>query len=71
MESLSLLQKAWLLLSQMNGQEISQKTWDMSTEYSKKELKRKCIIVIDYVLMNCKAEYADYWIQVNFALNEI
>jgi hypothetical protein len=71
MESLSPLQKAWLLLSNMNGKAITKEEWNTSSEYAKKELKRKCLIVIDNVLNNCKSSYTDYWIDVKTKLNNI
>jgi transcription elongation factor GreA-like protein len=42
-------EKAKELLDKMNNQVVKKDDWDKASEYAKKDLKRKCLIVIDEI----------------------
>jgi hypothetical protein len=46
------LEKTWTLLSKMNNSLITQEDWQNASDYAKKDLKRKCLLVIDEVIEN-------------------
>jgi len=50
-------EKAWDLLCKMNNANITEKIWSDASPYAKKDLKRKCFIVIDEVLRLFKDLY--------------
>ena len=43
-------QKAKELLDKMNNQVIKKNDWNKASDYAKKDLKRKCLIVIDEIM---------------------
>jgi hypothetical protein len=43
-------EKAWELLSKINGQEIDNEMWDKASDYAKKDLKRKANFLIHLVI---------------------
>ena len=46
------LEKAWTLMSKMNNSLITEEDWQKASDYAKKDLKRKCLLVIDEVIEN-------------------
>ena len=74
-------EKAWDLLSKINGQEIDNEMWDKASDYAKKDLKRKANIVIDEVIGTEmlidedtyveKKSYLIYWLEVRGFLNNL
>jgi hypothetical protein len=74
-------EKAWDLLSKINGQEISDEMWSRASDYAKKDLKRKANIVIDEVIGTEmlidedtyveKKSYLAYWQEVRDLLNAL
>jgi hypothetical protein len=58
-------EKAWSLLSEMNGRVVTRKDWEYLTRHAQKTLKRRSMIVVDAVLssLNTSAKY-DYWQQI-------
>jgi hypothetical protein len=74
-------EKAWDLLSKINGQAIDDKMWNKASDYAKKDLKRKANIVIDEVIgtemlidehtyVETKTHLA-YWLEVRGILNNL
>jgi len=74
-------EKAWDLLSKINGQEIDNEMWDKASDYAKKDLKRKANIVIDEVIGTEmlidedtyveKKSYLIYWLEVRGFLKNL
>jgi hypothetical protein len=74
-------EKAWDLLSKINGQEIDNEMWDKASDYAKKDLKRKANIVIDEVIGTEmlidedtyveKKSYLMYWLEVRGFLKNL
>jgi hypothetical protein len=74
-------EKAWDLLSKINGQEISDEMWSKASDYAKKDLKRKANIVIDEVIGTEMlidedtyvetTSYLAYWLEVRGLLNAL
>lgn len=72
-------EKAWDLLSKINGQEIDYEMWEKASDYAKKDLKRKANIVIDEVIGTEmlidedtyveKKSYLAYWKEVGEILS--
>jgi len=74
-------EKAWDLLSKINGQVIDDEIWNDASDYAKKDLKRKANIVIDEVIdtemlidedtyVETKS-YLAYWQEVRGLLNAL
>jgi hypothetical protein len=74
-------EKAWDLLSKINGQVIDDEMWNKASDYAKKDLKRKANIVIDEVIgtemlidedtyVETKS-YLAYWQEVRGLLNAL
>jgi predicted RNA methylase len=74
-------EKAWDLLSKINGQVIDDEIWNDASDYAKKDLKRKANIVIDEVIdtemlidedtyVETKS-HLTYWLKVRHLLNTL
>lgn len=74
-------EKVWDLLSKINGQVIDYETWNKTSDFAKKDLKRKANIVIDEVIgtemlidedtyVETKS-YLAYWQKVRGLLNSL
>jgi hypothetical protein len=74
-------EKAWDLLSKINGQEIDTEMWENASDYARRDLKRKANIVIDEVIGTEmlidedtyveKKSYLAYWQEVRGLLNAL
>jgi hypothetical protein len=53
-------QKAWDILSKINNQEIDSEMWSKASDYAKKDLKRKAIIVVDEIVSELRSVEFNY-----------
>jgi hypothetical protein len=58
-------QKAWDILSKINNQEIDSEMWLKASDYVKKDLKRKAIIVVDEIVSELRNVEFDYDLDFN------
>ena len=71
------LEKALDIMSKINGQTLTLKTWQEATCFSKKDLKRKAFIVVDEVIdvlrntVYYKQETYNYWITVRLEIEKL
>lgn len=53
-------QKAWDILSKINNQEIDSEMWSKASDYAKKDLKRKAVIVVDEIVSELRSVEFNY-----------
>ncbi len=55
--------KAWDILSKINGEKIDPEAWSNASDYAKKDLKRKALVVIDEIVSELRS------VEFNYDLN--